>query len=66
MFSLLPKLDFSETVNTLLSYLVVVSLSLTVVIFGMRLERHIMGNQCQNRSELIIEGQVYECSKKDE
>lgn len=64
MPDLLPKLDFTETVNTLLSYMVVVGLTLVVVIFGMRLERQLIARDCENNSEIVIEEKHYICHRK--
>lgn len=66
MPDLLPKLDFTETVNTLLSYMVVVGLTLVLVIFGMRLERHLVSRDCDSHSEIVIEGKHYICYEKDQ
>lgn len=63
--NLLPKLDFAETVNTLLSYLVIVGLSLTVVIVGMRIERHIIAEKCHDGATVVLEGQPYQCRLLD-
>lgn len=58
---MLPKLKFSETVDTLASYVMIVAVVIALVVFGMRVERHLIGLDCENKSAFEIEQEVYYC-----
>jgi hypothetical protein len=65
MVNLIRNLDFFETINTILSYITIGCVLVVIVVFGMRLERHIIGSRCVNQGEIIIEGELYRCYKAE-
>ena len=61
---MLPRLKFSETVSTLLSYVIVVAITAALIVFGMRVERHLIKLDCDNDNHMIVERTEYICYKE--
>jgi len=60
---MLPPLKFQCTIETLLSYIIVVAFVCALIVFGMRTERHLIGTDCKKGSVISIEGERYLCQK---
>ena len=62
---MLPKLEAGETLSTLISYVMIVAVTVALIIFGIRIERHLLAIDCNKGSHIEIDGEWYRCEKEE-